>query len=142
MIHLKVWPKVSRDCPHQNVFLMSSSNEYINKTDDGLNSYPGGICNDSKRDSASVKKDNYFPGTGFSDKNSFFESSVRKDFLVKGETKYFSAVRTQENRMQAGNNDLIIEKYKAKQAGDLGLRLNFSKPDYIRAILKTKEHIP
>ena len=38
-------------------------------------------------------------------------------------------------------NDLIIKKYKAKQIGNPELISNFSKPDYIRAILKAKEHI-
>jgi para-aminobenzoate synthetase component 1 len=38
-------------------------------------------------------------------------------------------------------NNLIIKKYKTKQIGNPELISNFSKPDYIRAILKTKEHI-
>jgi para-aminobenzoate synthetase component 1 len=38
-------------------------------------------------------------------------------------------------------NSLIIKKYKAKQIGNLKLASNFSQTDYIRAILKTREHI-
>ena len=69
-----------------------------------------------------------------------FENHIKED--VTQEKQRIS--RLLKRRLGSGSqkiNDLIIKKYKAKQIGNPELTSNFSKPEYIRAVVKAKEHI-
>ncbi len=73
-------------------------------------------------------------------KDNSFANSVREDMLQEKE----KIIRLLKHRLKSHSqkiNDLIIEKYKARQIGNPELTSNFLKPDYIRAVIKTKEHI-
>ncbi|HEX7560870.1 MAG TPA: aminodeoxychorismate synthase component I, partial [Candidatus Humimicrobiaceae bacterium] len=72
--------------------------------------------------------------------NCHFTEHIRKD-MSHEKQKIARLLAHNQGSCNQKINDLIIKKYKAKQIGNPELISNFSKPDYIRAILKAKEHI-
>jgi para-aminobenzoate synthetase component I len=67
-------------------------------------------------------------------------ADIRKDMLLEKQNISRLLECLQSGCRQKVNN-LIIKKYRAKQISDPELISNFSKPDYIMAITKTREHI-
>ncbi len=109
------------------------------ETGKDLKSNFDGSCCSSKSDAASIETDNYFSGTGYRSKKSFSDY-VRKDMSKEKQNIFLLSERCKTGYGHK-INDFITKKYQARQAGNLELISNFSKPDYVKAILKTKEHI-
>ena len=90
-------------------------------------------------ESAGLKTPSYFPGHADSDGKSYIKL-FREDMSQEKQNITLLLEQSSAGYMQKINR-FIIKKYKAKQIGNPELTSNFSKPDYIRAILKAKEHI-
>jgi para-aminobenzoate synthetase component I len=90
-------------------------------------------------DDRPYKTGSYFPGHGVDDGKSFTEN-IRKD-LLQEKQKINQQLEHRLNCCNQKINDLIIKKYKAKKIENPELISNFSKVDYIRAILNAKGHI-